>query len=155
MKGVAGRLRLDLAQYRDLAAFAMFASDLDKATQSMLARGQRLVEILKQKQFSPLPVEKQIAILFAATNGYLDAFPVTEARRYEEELYTFLETRHPQVLKDIAEKKDLKGELTDRLKAVLQEFADVFQPATAEAAPPATRDATPAPASPGKAAAGH
>ena len=73
----------------------MFASDLDKATQSMLARGQRLVEILKQKQYSPLPVEKQIAILFAATNGYLDAFPVAEARRYEEELYTFLETRHP------------------------------------------------------------
>ena len=133
MKGVAGRLRLDLAQYRDLAAFAMFASDLDKATQSMLARGQRLVEILKQKQYSPLPVEKQIAILFAATNGYLDAFPVAEARRYEEELYTFLETRHPEMLKDIAEKKDLKGELTDRLKAVLQEFADVFQPATAEA----------------------
>jgi F-type H+-transporting ATPase subunit alpha len=134
MKGVAGRLRLDLAQYRDLAAFAMFASDLDKATQSMLARGQRLVEILKQKQFSPLPVEKQIAILFAATNGYLDQFPVAEARRYEEELYTFLETRHPAMLKDIAEKKDLKGELTDRLKAVLQEYATVFQPAAAATA---------------------
>ena len=147
MKGVAGRLRLDLAQYRDLAAFAMFASDLDKATQSMLARGQRLVEILKQKQFSPLPVEKQIAILFAATNGYLDAFPVAEARRYEEELYTFLETRHPQVLKDIAEKKDLKGELTDKVKAVLQEFADVFPPAspTAEAAPARPANTPPAP----------
>jgi F-type H+/Na+-transporting ATPase subunit alpha len=146
MKGVAGRLRLDLAQYRDLAAFAMFASDLDKATQSMLARGQRLVEILKQKQFSPLPVEKQIAILFAATNGYLDAFPVAEARRYEEELYTFLETRHPEMLKQIAEKKDLKGELTDKLKAVLQEFADVFQPASppAEAAP--AKPASPPPA---------
>src|SRR5687767_5820648 len=156
MKGVAGRLRLDLAQYRDLAAFAMFASDLDKATQSMLARGQRLVEILKQKQFSPLPVEKQIAILFAATNGYLDAFPVTEARRYEEELYTFLETRHPQVLKDIAEKKDLKGELTDTVKAVLQEFAEVFQPATAEPAPPPKKDAPePAPAAQEKAAPGH
>src|SRR5687768_6060381 len=136
MKGVAGRLRLDLAQYRDLAAFAMFASDLDKATQSMLARGQRLVEILKQKQYSPLPVEKQIAILFAATNGYLDAIPVAEARRWEEELYTFLETRHPEVLKQVAEKKDLKGELTDRLKTVYQEFADVFQP-TSQAAEPA------------------
>src|SRR5687767_2813882 len=156
MKGVAGRLRLDLAQYRDLAAFAMFASDLDKATQSMLARGQRLVEILKQKQYSPLPVEKQIAILFAATNGYLDAFPVSDARRYEEELYTFLETRHPQVLKDIAEKKDLKGELTDTVKAVLQEFAEVFQPATAEPAPPPKKDAPePAPAAQEKAAPGH
>src|SRR6186713_2594386 len=116
MKGVAGRLRLDLAQYRDLAAFAMFASDLDKATQSMLARGQRLVELLKQ-----------IAILFAATNGYLDQFPVSEARRYEEELYTFLETRHPDLLKGIAEKKDIKGELTDKLKAALAQFADTFQ----------------------------
>ena len=156
MKGVAGRLRLDLAQYRDLAAFAMFASDLDKATQSMLARGQRLVEILKQKQFSPLPVEKQIAILFAATNGYLDAFPVAEARRYEEELYTFLETRHPEMLKDIAEKKDLKGELTDQVKAVLQEFASVFQPAAAEQAPAPKKDApAPAPAVQEKAAPGH
>src|SRR6187397_989899 len=94
MKGVAGTLKLDQALYREMEAFSKFASDLDKATQSMLSRGQRLVEILKQKQFSPLPVEKQIAILFAATNGYLDAFPVDQARRYEEELYTFLETRH-------------------------------------------------------------
>src|SRR5688572_15803174 len=98
MKAVAGRLRLDLAQYRDLAAFAQFGSDLDKATQSMLSRGQRLTEILKQDQYSPLPVEKQIVIIFAATNGYLDAIPVSEARRYEKELYSFLDAAHPDLL---------------------------------------------------------
>jgi F-type H+-transporting ATPase subunit alpha len=127
MKAVAGRLRLDLAQFRELAAFAMFASDLDKATQAMLAKGQRMSEILKQDQYSPLPMEKQVAIIFAATNGYLDPYPVTEARRYEKELYIFLETRHPDLLKQIAEKKDIKGELTDTLKAALAEFADTFQ----------------------------
>jgi F-type H+/Na+-transporting ATPase subunit alpha len=127
MKSVAGRLRLDLAQYRELAAFAMFASDLDKATQAMLARGQRMTEILKQDQYSPLPMEKQVAAIFAATGGYLDPYPVAEARRYEKELYTFLETRHPEILRDIAEKKDIKGELTDRLKSALAEFADTFQ----------------------------
>ena len=127
MKAVAGRLRLDLAQFRELAAFAMFASDLDKATQAMLAKGQRMTEILKQDQYSPLTMEKQVAIIYAATNGYLDPYPVTEARRYEKELYTFLETRHPDLLKQIAEKKDIKGELTDKLKAALAEFADTFQ----------------------------
>jgi F-type H+/Na+-transporting ATPase subunit alpha len=127
MKGVAGRLRLDLAQYRDLAAFAQFGSDLDKATQSMLARGQRMTEILKQDQYSPLPVEKQIVIIFAATNAYLDAIPVSECRRYEKDLYSFLEARHAGLLKDIAEKKDLKGELGDKLKAVLAEFGGLFQ----------------------------
>jgi len=127
MKSVAGRLRLDLAQYRELAAFAMFASDLDKATQAMLAKGQRMTEILKQDQYSPLPMEKQVAIIFAATNGYLDPYPVSEARRYEGELYTFLQTRHPELLRGIAEKKDIKGELTDALKKALAEFADTFQ----------------------------
>jgi len=127
MKAVAGRLRLDLAQYRELAAFAMFASDLDKATQAMLAKGQRMTEILKQDQYSPLPMEKQVAVIFAATGGYLDPYPVAEARRYEKELYTFLETRHPEILRDIAEKKDIKGELTDRLKSALAELADIFQ----------------------------
>jgi F-type H+-transporting ATPase subunit alpha len=127
MKGVAGRLRLDLAQYRDLAAFAQFGSDLDKATQSMLSRGQRLTEILKQDQYSPLPVEKQVIIIFAATNGYLDAIPVPECRRYEKELYSFLDARHPKLLAEIIEKKDLKGELTDKVKAALAEFAGLFQ----------------------------
>jgi F-type H+-transporting ATPase subunit alpha len=128
MKAVAGRLRLDLAQYRELAAFAMFASDLDKATQAMLAKGQRLTEILKQDQYQPLPMEKQVIIIFAAINGYLDAFSVGLGLRYEKELYTFLDARHAALLKEIAEKKDIKGELTDRLKAALDEFAGIFQP---------------------------
>jgi F-type H+-transporting ATPase subunit alpha len=126
MKGVAGRLRLDLAQYRELAAFAMFASDLDKSTQAMLARGQRLTEILKQGQFQPLPQEKQVAIIYAATNGYLDPYPPSAARRYEAEMYRFFDTRHPDLLKEIAEKKDVKP-VADRLKAALDEFAGVFQ----------------------------
>jgi F-type H+-transporting ATPase subunit alpha len=129
MRAVAGRLRLDLAQFRELAAFSMFASELDKSTQATLARGQRLTEILKQDQYDPLPVEKQVTIIFAAANGYLDGFPVSEGRRYERELYSFLEARQPTLLKDVAEKKDIKGELTDRLKAALQEFAGVFQAA--------------------------
>jgi F-type H+-transporting ATPase subunit alpha len=127
MKSVAGRLRLDLAQFRELAAFAQFGSDLDKATQAMLAKGERLTEILKQNQYTPLSTEKQVAIIFAATNGYLDAYPVAECRRYESELYAFLDARHAALLKDIAEKKDIKGELTDKLKAALQEFAGLFQ----------------------------
>ena len=131
MKAVAGRLRLDLAQFREMQAFALFASDLDRATQEMLARGQRLTEILKQDQYEPLPVEKQIAIVFAGTNGYLDAYPVAEGRRYERELYSFLETRHPQLLKDIAARGDIKGELTERLKQSLAEFGGVFRPSAA------------------------
>jgi F-type H+/Na+-transporting ATPase subunit alpha len=127
MRAVAGRLRLELAQYRDLAAFAQFGSDLDKATQAQLNRGQRMVEILKQDQYSPLPVEKQVFIVFAATNGYLDPIPVPECRRYEKELYSFLEARHPKLLTEIVEKKDIKGELTDKIKAVLTEFGSLFQ----------------------------
>jgi F-type H+-transporting ATPase subunit alpha len=127
MRAVAGRLRLELAQYRDLAAFAQFGSDLDKATQAQLNRGQRMVEILKQDQYSPLPVEKQVFIVFAATNGYLDPIPVPECRRYEKELYSFLEARHPKLLAEIVEKKDIKGELTEKIKAVLTEFGSLFQ----------------------------
>ena len=128
MKGVAGRLRLDLAQYREMAAFAMFASDLDKSTQALLARGQRMTEILKQDQYQPMPVEKQIAIIFAATNGFLDELPVTDCRRYETELTTWLDRSQGALIKAIAEKKDLKGELGEKLKAALTEFAGVFQP---------------------------
>src|SRR5258708_35897488 len=129
MRAVAGRLRLDLAQFRELAAFSMFASELDKSTQATLARGQRLTEILKQDQYDPLPVEKQVVIIFAAANGYLDGFPVPEGRRYERELYSFLGARQPTLLKDVAQKKDSKAELPDRLEAALQEFAGVFQAA--------------------------
>src|SRR5881392_1140791 len=101
MRQVAGSLKLDLAQYRELAAFAQFGSDLDKATQAQLNRGARLVEILKQPQYQPLPVERQVAIIFAGTNGYLDPIGVPEVRAFESELYKFLETRHPQVLRGI------------------------------------------------------
>jgi F-type H+-transporting ATPase subunit alpha len=128
MRAVAGRLRLDLAQFRELAAFAMFAGELDKSTQAMLAKGERLTELLKQPQFQPLPMEKQVIIIFAGTNGYLDPIPVAEVRRYEKELYSFLDLRHGELLREVAQKKDIKGEPTERLKAALAEFAEVFHP---------------------------
>ncbi len=128
MKAIAGRLRLDLAKYREMAAFAMFASDLDKSTQAQLARGQRMTEILKQDQYRPMPVATQIAIIYAATNGFLDQLPVSDCRRYEKELLTWLERSHKPLVDAITEKKDLKGELGDKLKAALTEFAGVFQP---------------------------
>ncbi len=127
MKTVAGRLRLDLAQYRELAAFAMFASDLDKSTQATLARGQRMTEFLKQDQYSPLSMEKQVVGMFAGINGYLDRYAVSDVRRYEKELHAHLDARHPGLLKEISEKKELSKELTERVKAVLAEFADLFK----------------------------
>jgi F-type H+-transporting ATPase subunit alpha len=148
MKQVAGRLRLDLAQYRELAAFSQFGSDLDKATQQMLAKGERLTEILKQNQYAPLPMEKQVVIIFAATNGYLDRYPVPECRRYEKELYTFLDARYAALLKEIAEKKDLKGEITEKLKKALDEFAEIFEVRTEEAKSPAKAREEAAPAAP-------
>lgn len=126
MRQVAGSLRLDLAQYRELAAFAQFGSDLDKATQAQLNRGRRLVEILKQPQYQPLGVEKQVAIIYAATKGHLDEVPVDQVRRYEEELYRFLEARHPQVLSGIAEKKILDDEVKGALESALGEFNKQF-----------------------------
>jgi F-type H+/Na+-transporting ATPase subunit alpha len=126
MRQVAGSLRLDLAQYRELAAFAQFGSDLDKATQSQLNRGRRLVEILKQPQYQPLPVEKQVAIVYAATKGFIDNVPVEEVRRYEEDLYRFLETRYPGVLTGIAEKKQLDDELRAAVEAALKDFGQTF-----------------------------
>jgi F-type H+-transporting ATPase subunit alpha len=128
MKTVAGRLRLDLAQYREMAAFAMFASDLDKSTQALLARGQRMTELLKQDQYQPMAVERQIAVIFAGTGGFLDAVPVPDCRRYEKELLAWLDRNHGELLAAIAEKKDIKGELTDKLKAALAEFSSAFQP---------------------------
>jgi F-type H+-transporting ATPase subunit alpha len=129
MRSVAGTLRLDLAQYRELAAFAQFGSDLDKATQAQLNRGRRLVEILKQPQYQPLAVEKQVMIVYAATKGFLDNAAIEDVRRYEEELYRFLETRHGAVLSGIAEKKiiddDLKGAIETALKDFGQQFAAV------------------------------
>ncbi|MGE0445785.1 MAG: F0F1 ATP synthase subunit alpha [Vicinamibacterales bacterium] len=126
MRAVAGTLRLDLAQFRELAAFAQFGSDLDKATQAQLNRGRRLVEILKQPQYQPLAVEKQIVMIFAATNGFLDPVEVTDLRKYEDELYRFLESRHPAVLTSIAEKKVLDDDVKAGLKAALTDFAKGF-----------------------------
>ncbi|MEO7094676.1 MAG: F0F1 ATP synthase subunit alpha, partial [Polyangiales bacterium] len=127
MKDEAGTLRLDLAQYREMAAFAQFASDLDQATQNQLARGQRLVEILKQGQYVPLPVEKQIAIIFAATKGYLDKIPVSSLARWEKEYYAFLDAKHSQLLTDIKTKKvikktDLEKTLIDAIKSFNEGF---------------------------------
>jgi F-type H+-transporting ATPase subunit alpha len=134
MRQVAGTLRLDLAQYRELAAFAQFGSDLDKSTQAQLTRGARLVEILKQPQYEPLPVEKQIAIIFAGTNGYLDAIPIGELRSFETELYSFLEARHPEFLRGIAEKKQLDDTLKASLNEAVKQFAGDFAARKAAAA---------------------
>jgi F-type H+-transporting ATPase subunit alpha len=121
MRQIAGKLRLDLAQYRELAAFAQFGSDLDRATQLQLARGQRMVELLKQGQSQPLAVERQIAIIFAGTQGLLDDLPVDQIRPFEEALYPFLERRHPQLLADIAARKEMTDELRDGLSRALAE----------------------------------
>jgi F-type H+-transporting ATPase subunit alpha len=126
MRAVAGTLRLDLAQYRELAAFAQFGSDLDKATQAQLNRGRRLVEILKQPQYQPLAVEKQVMIVYAATKGFLDSVAIEDVRRYEEELYRFLETRHGAVLSGIAEKKIIDDEMKAAIEAALKDFGQQF-----------------------------
>src|SRR5215510_824516 len=127
MRQVAGSLRLDLAQYRELAAFAQFGSDLDKATQAQLNRGRRLVEILKQPQYQPLPVERQVAIVFAGTNGYIDKVAIPNVRAFETELYQFLDTRYPQILTGIREKKVLDDELKGALDKAVKEFAADFE----------------------------
>ena len=134
MRQVAGTLRLDLAQYRELAAFAQFGSDLDKATQAQLTRGARLVEILKQPQYQPLPVERQVALVYAGTNGYLDNVALTDVRAFEVELYKFIETRHPQVFKDIATKKILDDQTKGALDAAVKQFAADFAAKKAAAA---------------------
>jgi F-type H+-transporting ATPase subunit alpha len=127
MKQVAGRLRLDLAQYRELEAFAKFGSDLDKATQQQLHRGQRLIEVLKQDQYSPMPFEEQIAIIFAATNGYIDGIELDNIRRFQEELLEFIKMKHAKVLTDIAEKKELVDEVRSELEKVIDEFLKIFK----------------------------
>jgi F-type H+-transporting ATPase subunit alpha len=131
MKKVAGKLRLELAQYRELAAFAQFGSDLDKATQQQLARGARMTELLKQGQYAPLPVEKQVLILFAVTNGFTDALPVDSLGRYERELYAFIDSRKPAVWTELKEKGN-NGKAWDGLvatmKEALTEFGREFSP---------------------------
>ncbi|HHJ63286.1 MAG TPA: F0F1 ATP synthase subunit alpha [Aquifex aeolicus] len=128
MKQVAGTLRLDLAQFRELEAFVQFASELDKATQQTINRGMRLVELLKQEPYNPLPVEKQIVAIFAGTNGYLDDLPVESVRKFEKELYTFLDTERPDILEEIRQKKALDEDLKSKIKSALDTFKSRFVP---------------------------
>ncbi|ABB15543.1 F0F1 ATP synthase subunit alpha [Carboxydothermus hydrogenoformans] len=126
MKQVAGSLRLDLAQYRELAAFAQFGSDLDKATLARLTRGERLVELLKQDQYKPMPVEEQVMAIFAAVNGYLDDLPVEKVRPFEAEFLKFMRANYPQIGEEIRTKGVLTDELTSRLKSAIEEFKKTF-----------------------------
>jgi F-type H+-transporting ATPase subunit alpha len=126
MKQVAGTLRLALAQYREMAAFAQFGSDLDAATQRQLNRGARLVEILKQGQYKPMPVEKQVVSIFAVNNGYVDEYPTTVILRYEKELLAFMESSYADVLGTLRDKKAMDDELQGKLKAALEEFKGQF-----------------------------
>jgi F-type H+-transporting ATPase subunit alpha len=128
MKQVAGSLRLDLAQYRELAAFAQFGSDLDKATQAQLARGSRLTELLKQGQYKPIPVEKQILIIYAGTKGFVDEYPEHVLGKYEEQLFKFFDEKHGDILAEIKEKKEIDSALDDKTKKALTEFKGMFTP---------------------------
>jgi F-type H+/Na+-transporting ATPase subunit alpha len=126
MRQVAGSMKLELAQYRELAAFAQFGSDLDKATQAQLNRGQRLVEVLKQKQFSPLPFSKQILIIFAGTNGFFDDLPVDQVREFEAELYKYVDATAPGLLRAIMEKKVLDDALKAEMSKVIKQSKEAF-----------------------------
>ncbi|MCF8105017.1 MAG: F0F1 ATP synthase subunit alpha [Desulfohalobiaceae bacterium] len=127
MKKVAGTLRLDLAQYRELAAFAQFGSDLDKATQEKLERGKRMMELLKQDQYQPMPVQEQVAVLYAGTKGYLDDVDVDNVRRFESECLEFMRSSKPEVLATIKDKGDLDAETEEHLKSAILEFKKSFQ----------------------------
>jgi len=126
MKQVAGTLRLDLAQYREVAAFSQFGSELDKATQHQLMRGERMVEVLKQDQYVTLPTEKQVLIIYAGINGFLDDIEVEEIKRFEQELYRFMAAEHPDVLKAVKEKKEVTEEIEADFKKCLDEFKKQF-----------------------------
>ncbi|OFZ79839.1 MAG: F0F1 ATP synthase subunit alpha [Bdellovibrionales bacterium RIFOXYD1_FULL_53_11] len=126
MRQIAGSLRLELAQYREKAVFAQFGSDLDPATQKQLSRGQRLVEILKQGQYVPMPVERQIIIIYAGTKGFIDKHPVDRLKEYEQQLNDFIDKKHPDIFRDIVAKKTLDDELKGKLDAALKEFDGVF-----------------------------
>jgi F-type H+-transporting ATPase subunit alpha len=124
MKQVAGRLRLDLAQYRELAAFTQFGTDLDKATLAQLTRGEKLVEVLKQEQYKPIPFEKQIAIIFVAVNGLLDGMPNSQIKNFETEFFAFLESKYNEILIEIAKEKKISDELKEKLFKIGKEFVD-------------------------------
>ncbi len=127
MKKVAGRLRLDLAQYRDLEAFAKFGSDLDKSTQQQLRRGSRLVEVLKQRQYVPMPIEKEIVMIHLGTNGLLDELPLDQVQRFEKEFLEMAELRHKDLLDSVADKKELTDDVVKRLHAIVKEFIETFK----------------------------
>ncbi|HEY4284752.1 MAG TPA: F0F1 ATP synthase subunit alpha, partial [Chthoniobacterales bacterium] len=126
IKQVAGKVKLDLAQFRELAAFAQFGSDLDAATKARLERGQRIVELFKQKQYNPIPVEQQVAVMWAMQNGYMDPVPVERVKEFQLKLQDYLETRHEGVLRAIRDKKQLDETLEGQLKAVLDEFKQTW-----------------------------
>ena len=126
MKQVAGKLRLEMAQYREMAAFAKFGSDLDKATQALLARGSRLTELFKQGQYVPIPVEKQVVLLYAAANGFIDTYPESSLKKYEAELFRFLDSKGTAALKEIEEKKAIDASIEEKLQKLLSEFRDGF-----------------------------
>jgi F-type H+-transporting ATPase subunit alpha len=126
MKKVAGTLRLDLAQYRELAAFSQFGSDLDKATQAQLNRGARLMEVLKQPQYKPLPVEKQVAIIYVGTNGHLDEYPTSAIGIFEEQFFTFMEGKYPEILKAVHDSGKLESDTEKALKDAIAEFKKIF-----------------------------
>jgi F-type H+-transporting ATPase subunit alpha len=129
MRKVGGSLRLDMAQFRELEAFAQFGSDLDKSTQRQLDRGRRLVEVLKQPQYQPMSAENQVAILFAGANGYLDELPVDTMDEYEKQMLEFMGSKYAELLSEIKEKGDISDELEEKMKKALDEFKGIFQPA--------------------------
>jgi F-type H+-transporting ATPase subunit alpha len=128
MRRVAGRLRLDLASYRSLVAFAQFGSDLDKATRDQITRGERMVELLKQEQYVPMPIERQVVSIFAGVNGYLDGLPVDAVRRFEREFLDFVEKEYPEIPHDIRTTKDLPDADQKRLHEAAKRFLTLFQP---------------------------
>ena len=125
-KQVAGTLRLDLAQFRELEAFSQFASDLDESSRKQLERGQRMVEVLKQPPYQPLPIEKQVVIIYAGANGYLDDIPATSVVKFEAELYPFIEAKYPEILEGIRTKQKIDDEIENKLKAALEDFKSQF-----------------------------
>jgi F-type H+/Na+-transporting ATPase subunit alpha len=127
MKQVAGRLRLDMAAYRELAAFALMAADLDKATRSQLDRGQRMQELLKQPQYQPMEFEEQVMVLLAGTTGYADHVPVDKMRQWETDLLRFMSSSHPEIGKEIVEKKALDDDLRARMSKAFETFASTWQ----------------------------
>jgi len=126
MKKVAGGIKLDLAQYREMAAFAQFGSDLDASTQRLLARGERLTELLKQGQYQPMPVEEQVVSIFAGVNGYLDKVDVNKIGAFEEQLLTEIRSKHGDILTTIRDSGDLSDDTQEKLKGVLDGFAKTF-----------------------------